>query len=247
MIRRPPRSTLFPYTTLFRSRRRRPLFAPTARAEGPAGAVLRGGGVRTAGSRLLLFLPVPVREALAPFVEGGLEAIAVEEVRDHEEQRDQPPTPRAEDTVVHEQNVAGEGQPGRREERREDLHGLPPRLTSAHVTLAPGSEATGRSDSTREGLWSGWPDLNRRPPAPQAGALPGCATSRDAHGQTRFVSSRWSRVNISRSCSRTSRSTARPRSSAGGVTWPSGGGVGVRPAGSDSSRFFAPAMVKPSS
>ena len=26
--------------------------------------------------------------------------------------------------------------------------------------------------------WSGWPDLNRRPPAPQAGALPGCATSR---------------------------------------------------------------------
>src|SRR5688572_32075136 len=28
MIRRPPRSTLFPYTTLFRSRRRRELIAP---------------------------------------------------------------------------------------------------------------------------------------------------------------------------------------------------------------------------
>ena len=26
--------------------------------------------------------------------------------------------------------------------------------------------------------WSGWPDLNRRPPHPQRGALPGCATSR---------------------------------------------------------------------
>ena len=27
--------------------------------------------------------------------------------------------------------------------------------------------------------WSGWPDLNRRPPHPQCGALPGCATSRN--------------------------------------------------------------------
>src|SRR2546430_14944480 len=34
MIRRPPRSTLFPYTTLFRSRRR--LKAPRRRAEGRA-------------------------------------------------------------------------------------------------------------------------------------------------------------------------------------------------------------------
>src|SRR5260221_10172533 len=30
MIRRPPRSTLFPYTTLFRSRRQRPTFGHTA-------------------------------------------------------------------------------------------------------------------------------------------------------------------------------------------------------------------------
>ena len=28
--------------------------------------------------------------------------------------------------------------------------------------------------------WSGWPDLNRRPPHPQCGALPGCATSRNS-------------------------------------------------------------------
>src|SRR2546422_6337744 len=34
MIRRPPRSTLFPYTTLFRSRRRAPPARPPARARG---------------------------------------------------------------------------------------------------------------------------------------------------------------------------------------------------------------------
>src|ERR1700732_3370754 len=31
---------------------------------------------------------------------------------------------------------------------------------------------------TRRKDWSGRPDLNRRPPAPKAGALPGCATPR---------------------------------------------------------------------
>src|SRR2546422_2389268 len=34
MIRRPPRSTLFPYTTLFRSQRRGQLFAPRPRHRG---------------------------------------------------------------------------------------------------------------------------------------------------------------------------------------------------------------------
>ena len=29
------------------------------------------------------------------------------------------------------------------------------------------------------GLWSGRPDLNRRPPRPERGALPSCATSRE--------------------------------------------------------------------
>src|SRR3712207_7908395 len=45
MIRRPPRSTLFPYTTLFRSKRRpdeQPL--PTRHPEGLRGAGRRGAG-----------------------------------------------------------------------------------------------------------------------------------------------------------------------------------------------------------
>jgi hypothetical protein len=33
--------------------------------------------------------------------------------------------------------------------------------------------------SANVGKWmSGWPDLNRRPPEPHSGALPGCATPR---------------------------------------------------------------------
>src|SRR5256885_4475943 len=52
MIRRPPRSTLFPYTTLFRSRPRRgaaraaPNLAPRAVRIGPAGGPLSPGGPR---------------------------------------------------------------------------------------------------------------------------------------------------------------------------------------------------------
>src|SRR2546430_13571169 len=45
MIRRPPRSTLFPYTTLFRSRERpllRPSFGPRVRGLRAAGGELRG-------------------------------------------------------------------------------------------------------------------------------------------------------------------------------------------------------------
>src|SRR2546425_4273982 len=42
MIRRPPRSTLFPYTTLFRSRRHRPQHTRLRRPHGAAGA--RGAG-----------------------------------------------------------------------------------------------------------------------------------------------------------------------------------------------------------
>src|SRR3989449_7153708 len=45
MIRRPPRSTLFPYTTLFRSRRHRP-GGPGTRA--PAPQRCRAAGLRTA-------------------------------------------------------------------------------------------------------------------------------------------------------------------------------------------------------
>src|SRR5439155_24633875 len=41
MIRRPPRSTLFPYTTLFRSGRRRPAKGPAGRAGRPPRRVHR--------------------------------------------------------------------------------------------------------------------------------------------------------------------------------------------------------------
>src|SRR3712207_7386880 len=43
MIRRPPRSTLFPYTTLFRSRRPPASPLPTARRRGGAGRATRRG------------------------------------------------------------------------------------------------------------------------------------------------------------------------------------------------------------
>src|SRR5258708_31960741 len=50
MIRRPPRSTLFPYTTLFRSPRQPPpgrLRAAAAAARAAAGRVARGGHGRS--------------------------------------------------------------------------------------------------------------------------------------------------------------------------------------------------------
>src|SRR2546426_8405760 len=47
MIRRPPRSTLFPYTTLFRSLVDRPLRPVVDRgAEPPEGRLMREGGLR---------------------------------------------------------------------------------------------------------------------------------------------------------------------------------------------------------
>src|SRR5689334_24460338 len=48
MIRPPPRSTLFPYTTLFRSRRARQCQIDRARALPAAAAKHRGAGVRRA-------------------------------------------------------------------------------------------------------------------------------------------------------------------------------------------------------
>src|SRR3989441_10057523 len=66
MIRRPPRSTLFPYTTLFRSRRH--LVAGRARADlrhaGFVVAAAAGGGGRAAadgGGRLRLPAPLGAR------------------------------------------------------------------------------------------------------------------------------------------------------------------------------------------
>src|SRR2546429_7217268 len=50
MIRRPPRSTLFPYTTLFRSRQSAPHHGRRPRLSGPAaGGAVRGRWVRNHG------------------------------------------------------------------------------------------------------------------------------------------------------------------------------------------------------
>src|SRR5437899_8815385 len=46
MFRRPPRSTLFPYTTLFRSHRRAPRLEADARDRGPAGVLEAAGAHR---------------------------------------------------------------------------------------------------------------------------------------------------------------------------------------------------------
>src|SRR3712207_8405370 len=66
MIRRPPRSTLFPYTTLFRSEgaARIPALAPRRRAGEDTG--LRGDPGRLARSRLH-----PWRAGAGPQVRGG--------------------------------------------------------------------------------------------------------------------------------------------------------------------------------
>src|SRR5687768_17640178 len=57
MIRRPPRSTLFPYTTLFRSRTIRGLFVEGgAESLCGVGVGLAGGGARTARQRECLAL-----------------------------------------------------------------------------------------------------------------------------------------------------------------------------------------------
>src|SRR3712207_8226929 len=50
MIRRPPRSTLFPYTTLFRSRRGRRRARPERRGARGVGAEPGGGAVPRAGA-----------------------------------------------------------------------------------------------------------------------------------------------------------------------------------------------------
>ena len=44
----------------------------------------------------------------------------------------------------------------------------------------PGKQKTGPKAGFTLGIWSGRPDLNRRPPVPQTGALPDCATPRQA-------------------------------------------------------------------
>src|SRR3712207_8965553 len=55
MIRRPPRSTLFPYTTLFRSESGAALLVPTRLRE--ADRLSRGAGENSPGRRRRFFLP----------------------------------------------------------------------------------------------------------------------------------------------------------------------------------------------
>jgi hypothetical protein len=59
-------------------------------------------------------------------------------------------------------------------------HGRQPQHSASgrRPPLRHESVASSAPSSTRNGVWSGRPDSNRRPPAPKAGALPGCATSR---------------------------------------------------------------------
>src|SRR5256885_12206837 len=51
MIRRPPRSTLFPYTTLFRSPRRTAISRPPTAARAPMGSFASGALTRMARDR----------------------------------------------------------------------------------------------------------------------------------------------------------------------------------------------------
>ena len=57
-----------------------------------------------------------------------------------------------------------------------------PEITAAGKIL-PVLRAAGRR---MRGKWSGRADLNGRPPAPKAGALPGCATPRPAYPTTLY-------------------------------------------------------------
>src|SRR3712207_7665201 len=54
MIRRPPRSTLFPYTTLFRSGSYRSARGHVVELEGEAAAVLERGGKKLRGGLMIL-------------------------------------------------------------------------------------------------------------------------------------------------------------------------------------------------
>src|SRR3712207_7360767 len=68
MIRRPPRSTLFPYTTLFRSRRGRGQAAAADHQPG-GGAALRGalgGGIRAADGGGMIDLVITGDRVVTP-------------------------------------------------------------------------------------------------------------------------------------------------------------------------------------
>src|SRR2546426_9733683 len=73
MIRRPPRSTLFPYTTLFRSPAGRPAVCAAPHARGVRGALAFGGAgpVSHGGAATLCPVPGPSADAVAAPHPGG--------------------------------------------------------------------------------------------------------------------------------------------------------------------------------
>src|SRR5256886_15282403 len=78
MIRRPPRSTLFPYTTLFRSRGERRGLQVLRRPHDRAPHVGRGAGVETEAFLGLLEIPADdVAELLQLDVHAGIERVEV--------------------------------------------------------------------------------------------------------------------------------------------------------------------------
>src|SRR2546422_4752485 len=67
MIRRPPRSTLFPYTTLFRSRERRETVVPAVRQTAGEPALELGGELREClPIRFVLLRPLGFEAGAAP-------------------------------------------------------------------------------------------------------------------------------------------------------------------------------------
>ena len=53
-----------------------------------------------------------------------------------------------------------------------------PELATVEVGSQPPTDESSTVELSLTVRWSGRPDLNRGPPAPKAGALPGCATPR---------------------------------------------------------------------
>src|SRR5437867_11123000 len=72
-------------------------------------------------------------------------------------------------------------------------------LTLGRHDDGEGATAEG-TDAVAGEEWSGWPDLNRRPPAPKAGALPGCATPRIPENSITQAASRFSQLCRLTSC-----------------------------------------------
>src|SRR3712207_8741483 len=72
MIRRPPRSTLFPYTTLFRSARHTRHFSSTDVRSNPSGALFRGNSTRGRRGFAVAWRRGPIFSQKSKLIAGGL-------------------------------------------------------------------------------------------------------------------------------------------------------------------------------